>query len=109
MANASNVIAPAGSVAVLRAVDFFFNLRSNFADWNEARITRKALSELSDDQLVTLDDISGSVKAVLTQGGFSFVRGWRADPPRKKAPPSGRAFFYFISGWQIRWIRQSSF
>ncbi|ABF65580.1 DUF1127 domain-containing protein [Ruegeria sp. TM1040] len=51
MANASNIIAPAGSVAVLRAVDFFFNLRSNFADWNEARITRKALSQLSDAQL----------------------------------------------------------
>ena len=51
MANARNIIAPASSVAVLRAVDFFFNLRSNFADWNEARITRKALSQLSDAQL----------------------------------------------------------
>ncbi len=51
MAHASNVIAPAGSVAVLRAVDFFFNLRTNLVNWNEARITRKALNELTDAQL----------------------------------------------------------
>jgi len=64
MANASTIIAPAGSVAVLRAVDFFFNLRSNFAYWNEARITRKALPSLTDAQLEDIGLTRAEIQAL---------------------------------------------
>ena len=64
MANASNVIAPAGSVAVLRAVDFFFNLRTKLADWNEARITGKALSSLTDAQLEDIGLTRAEIQAI---------------------------------------------
>ncbi|NIZ11794.1 DUF1127 domain-containing protein [Phaeobacter sp. HF9A] len=64
MANANNVIAPAGSVAVLRAVDFFYNLRANLVDWNEARITRKALAELTNAQLEDIGMTRADVEAL---------------------------------------------
>ncbi len=64
MANASNVIAPAGSVAVLRAVDFFFNLRIKLVDWNEARLTRKALSELTNAQLEDIGLSRADIKSM---------------------------------------------
>ncbi|OIQ33194.1 MAG: hypothetical protein BM562_02105 [Alphaproteobacteria bacterium MedPE-SWcel] len=64
MANASNVIAPAGSVAVLRAVDFFFNLRTALVEWNEARITRKALSNLTSAQLEDIGLTRADIEAL---------------------------------------------
>lgn len=54
MANVSSAAAPVGAVTVLRAVDFFFNVKSAMVSWKDARETRKALSELTDAQL---DDI----------------------------------------------------
>ncbi|KUP94802.1 DUF1127 domain-containing protein [Tritonibacter horizontis] len=64
MANASTAIAPAGSVAVLRAVDFFFNLRSTLVDWNEARKTRKALSALTAAQLEDIGLTRAEIEAL---------------------------------------------
>ena len=64
MANASTAIAPAGSVAVLRAVDFFFNLRTKLVDWNEARLTRKALSELTNAQLEDIGLSRADIKSM---------------------------------------------
>ncbi len=64
MANASNVIAPAGSVAVLRAVDFIYNLRSTLVAWNDTRKTRKALSALTAEQLDDIGITRGEIEAL---------------------------------------------
>ncbi|MEP2715730.1 DUF1127 domain-containing protein [Pseudophaeobacter sp.] len=50
----ANLHAPLGAVSVLRMVDGILNLKSNLVEWNEARQTRKALSQLS---VAQLDDI----------------------------------------------------
>ena len=42
---------PLGAVAILRVVDSFLNLQNSAVVWNEARVTRKALSRLSAQQL----------------------------------------------------------
>jgi uncharacterized protein YjiS (DUF1127 family) len=47
----ANLHAPLGAVSVLRLVDGILNFKSNFVEWNEARLTRKALSQLSAAQL----------------------------------------------------------
>jgi uncharacterized protein YjiS (DUF1127 family) len=47
----ANLHAPLGAVSVLRLVDGILNFKSNFVEWNEARLTRKALSQLSATQL----------------------------------------------------------
>lgn len=54
MATIANTHAPLGAVNVLRVVDFFTAVKDTVVDWNDARVTRKALSALSDTQL---DDI----------------------------------------------------
>lgn len=48
---ASNTQAPLGAVAILRAVDSIYNLKNSVVAWNEARETRKILSNLSTAQL----------------------------------------------------------
>ncbi|MDE4134750.1 DUF1127 domain-containing protein [Phaeobacter sp. QD34_3] len=62
MATTANIHAPLGAVAVLRVVDTVLNAKSAFRDAREARITRRALSRLSDAQLtdigLTRDDIA---------------------------------------------------
>ena len=58
----ANLHAPLGAVSVLRLVDGILNFKSNFVEWNEARLTRKALSQLSaaqlEDIVVTRMDIA---------------------------------------------------
>jgi uncharacterized protein YjiS (DUF1127 family) len=46
--------APFGAVAILRAVKSFSDVAENLNSWNNARITRRELSKLSERQL---DDI----------------------------------------------------
>lgn len=46
--------APFGAIATFRAVQFIGETATMLIDWNEARITRKALSKLTDREL---DDI----------------------------------------------------
>ena len=48
---ATNTQVPLGAVAILRVVDSFLNLQNSAVVWNEARVTRKALSRLSAHQL----------------------------------------------------------
>ncbi|MGR3761283.1 DUF1127 domain-containing protein [Roseobacteraceae bacterium NS-SX3] len=50
----ANLHAPLGAVTVLRVVNAFYGMKSAIAEWNESRVTRKALSKLTDTQL---DDI----------------------------------------------------
>ena len=47
----TNTQVPLGAVAILRVVDSFLNLQNSAVVWNEARVTRKALSRLSAQQL----------------------------------------------------------
>lgn len=47
----ANTQAPVGAVATLRVVDTILNLKNSVIAWNEARLTRNALSNLSDAQL----------------------------------------------------------
>ena len=47
----TNTKVPLGAVTILRVVDSFLNLKTAVAVWSEARVTRKALSRLSDQQL----------------------------------------------------------
>ena len=46
--------APFGAISIFRLVQGFGTAGSAFADWNDARVTRKALSKLTDREL---DDI----------------------------------------------------
>ena len=47
----TNTQVPLGAVAILRVVDSFLNLQNSAVVWNEARVTRKALSRLSAQKL----------------------------------------------------------
>ena len=51
MATTANIHAPLGAVTVLRVVDFFRSAKIAAIEWNESRVTRKALSVLTDAQL----------------------------------------------------------
>jgi uncharacterized protein YjiS (DUF1127 family) len=46
--------APFGAITTYRAINALSNIGSTVAAWNDARVTRKALSKLSDHEL---DDI----------------------------------------------------
>jgi len=48
---ATNTQTPLGAVATLRVVDSVLNLKEIAVSWNDARVTRKALSNLSSEQL----------------------------------------------------------
>lgn len=50
----SSRAAPFGAIAIFRFVQYFADKSTTFAAWNDARVTRKALSKLSDREL---DDI----------------------------------------------------
>ncbi|KUJ78035.1 hypothetical protein AVO45_08695 [Ruegeria marisrubri] len=54
MANTANINAPLGAVTVLHVVDAIISAKNAIVEWNEARVTRKELSRLTDAQL---DDI----------------------------------------------------
>ncbi|MGI9369881.1 MAG: DUF1127 domain-containing protein [Ruegeria sp.] len=51
MATTANIHAPLGAATVLHVVDAFISAKAAVVEWNEARVTRKILSRLSDDQL----------------------------------------------------------
>ncbi len=51
---ATNTQAPLGAVTTLRVVDSILNLKDLAVAWNQARVSREALSRLSPQQL---DDI----------------------------------------------------
>lgn len=51
MANVATNTVPFGAVATLRVVNAFVSVKESITEWNEARITRKALSSLSDEML----------------------------------------------------------
>ena len=42
---------PFGTIAILHVVDYFFGLRERLVAWRNRRITRNALSRLSDHEL----------------------------------------------------------
>ncbi|UWR10968.1 DUF1127 domain-containing protein [Sulfitobacter mediterraneus] len=48
---ATSTQAPLGAVATLRVVDSVLSLKEFAASWNDARATRKALLNLSSEQL----------------------------------------------------------
>ena len=48
---ANTTQAPLGAVAVLRVVDSISNVKETVTTWNNARLTRNALSCLSTEQL----------------------------------------------------------
>jgi uncharacterized protein YjiS (DUF1127 family) len=56
--------APYGAITTYRAINALSNIVATFAAWNDARVTRKALSKLSDREL---DDIG------LCRGDIEFI------------------------------------
>lgn len=58
----ANLHAPLGAVSVLHIVDGIMNFKTNLVEWNEARQTRNALSQLTAAQLedigVSYEDIA---------------------------------------------------
>jgi uncharacterized protein YjiS (DUF1127 family) len=54
MAASVSSAAPFGAISIFRSVQFITELRTSFITWNDARVTRKSLSKLSDREL---DDI----------------------------------------------------
>ncbi|MEM8537507.1 MAG: DUF1127 domain-containing protein [Pseudomonadota bacterium] len=55
---------PAASLSAGRISAFFMNLRSALAAWNDARITRKALSQLSARELEDIGLSYGDIDEV---------------------------------------------
>lgn len=64
MANV-NVSAPVGAVSILRVVDLALALKEKLAAWNEVRLTRRALSDLSDAQLADIGLSRHQIKDVI--------------------------------------------
>ena len=56
--------APFGAITTYRAINLLSNAAGAFSAWNDARVTRKALSKLSDREL---DDIG------LNRGDIEFI------------------------------------
>lgn len=53
-ASVTSAAAPFGAISIFRSVQFVTEAAGAFAAWNNARITRRSLSKLSDREL---DDI----------------------------------------------------
>lgn len=56
--------APFGAVSTYRAVQLLNGIISAFAGWNDARVTRKALSRLSDRELDDIGLCRGDVEMI---------------------------------------------
>jgi uncharacterized protein YjiS (DUF1127 family) len=56
--------APFGAVSTYRTFQFVNGLYNAFADWNDARVTRKALSKLSDRELDDIGLCRGDVEMI---------------------------------------------
>ncbi len=57
-----------GSASVANRVSaYLFALINNIVEWNDARVTRKALSALSDRELEDIGLIRGDIESVATR------------------------------------------
>lgn len=63
-ASVTSSAAPFGAISIFRSVQFVTEATASFTAWNNARITRKSLSKLSDREL---DDIG------LCRGDIEFI------------------------------------
>jgi uncharacterized protein YjiS (DUF1127 family) len=63
-ASVTSSAAPFGAISIFRGVNFVTEIAGSFAAWNNARITRNSLSNLSDREL---DDIG------LCRGDIDFI------------------------------------
>ncbi len=63
-ASVTSSAAPFGAISIFRSVQFLTEAATSVAAWNNARITRKSLSKLSDREL---DDIG------LCRGDIEFI------------------------------------
>jgi uncharacterized protein YjiS (DUF1127 family) len=56
--------APFGSISIFRAVQNISALLSTVANWNDARVTRKALSKLTDRELDDIGLCRGDIEMI---------------------------------------------
>ena len=56
--------APFGAISIFRSVQVFSETISSFAAWNDARITRKALTRLSDRELDDIGLCRGDIEMI---------------------------------------------
>lgn len=56
--------APFGAISIFRAVQGISSIFGMIADWNDARITRKALSQLTDRELDDIGLCRGDIEAI---------------------------------------------
>lgn len=56
--------APFGAISIFRAVQGITSIIGMIADWNDARVTRKALSKLTDRELDDIGLCRGDIEAI---------------------------------------------
>ncbi len=56
--------APFGAISIFRAVQTISAFLAAFANWNDARVTRKALSKLSDRELDDIGLCRGDIEMI---------------------------------------------
>ncbi|MFC7705633.1 DUF1127 domain-containing protein [Plastorhodobacter daqingensis] len=56
--------APFGAITALKIVQGFANLRERFVEWNDIRVTRNALSKLSDRELADIGISRGDIDSL---------------------------------------------
>jgi uncharacterized protein YjiS (DUF1127 family) len=56
--------APFGAIAIFRFVQYLNDKFAAFAAWNDARVTRKALTKLSDRELDDIGLCRGDIEAI---------------------------------------------
>ena len=56
--------APFGAISTYRTVQFFGSIYDTVAGWNDARVTRKALSRLSDRELDDIGLCRGDIEMI---------------------------------------------
>jgi len=56
--------APFGAITVFRFMQYFADKSAAFAAWNDARVTRKALTRLSDRELEDIGLCRGDIETI---------------------------------------------
>jgi uncharacterized protein YjiS (DUF1127 family) len=56
--------APFGAISIFRAVSFIGDVYAAFSAWNDARVTRKSLSNLSDRELDDIGLCRGDIEMI---------------------------------------------
>ena len=56
--------APFGAISIFRAVQFVSDTQIAFANWNDARVTRKALGNLTDRELDDIGLCRGDIEMI---------------------------------------------